>query len=117
MLQAAAAAFILSWGGLSVHAQVASILNETDLRYTPFLLARLIHAVMAACMVIGLWRFTMGPSSSVFHWANWGLDQNHYMLKWNIFITSFSWLVYILLLMIVLSLFAALVQYLKRKKH
>ncbi|WP_375142998.1 hypothetical protein [Paenibacillus sp. D2_2] len=36
MFKAAAAAFILSWGGLSVHAQVASILNDTDLRYLPF---------------------------------------------------------------------------------
>lgn len=117
MLQAAAAAFILSWGGLSVHAQVASILNETDLRYTPFLLSRLIHAVVAACMVLGLWHFTMDPSTSVFQWGNLGLDQSSYMMKWNIFMTSFRWLLYILILMIVLSLLAALIQYLKTKKH
>jgi sporulation integral membrane protein YlbJ len=56
----AAAAFILSWGGLSVHAQVASILNGTGLRYLPFLVARMIHALLAAGMVLLLWKPVMG---------------------------------------------------------
>ncbi|ASA24006.1 sporulation integral membrane protein YlbJ [Paenibacillus donghaensis] len=56
----AAAAFILSWGGLSVHAQVASILNGTGLRYLPFMAARLMHAVLAAAAVLLLWRPVMG---------------------------------------------------------
>lgn len=51
----AAAAFILSWGGLSVHAQVASILNGSDLRYLPFLFARILHAVLSAILVLLLW--------------------------------------------------------------
>lgn len=38
---------ILAWGGISVHAQVASILAETDLRYFPFFIARLLHSVIA----------------------------------------------------------------------
>ncbi|MEK4462556.1 sporulation integral membrane protein YlbJ [Paenibacillus sp. FSL H8-0315] len=60
----AAAAFILSWGGLSVHAQVASILNGTGLRYLPFLTARLIHAVLAAGLVVLLWKPVMGSGLS-----------------------------------------------------
>lgn len=56
----AAAAFILSWGGLSVHAQIASILNATDLRYLPFMIARLIHGVVAASAVLLLWNPVMG---------------------------------------------------------
>lgn len=63
--KAAAAAFILSWAGLSVHAQIASILNGTGLRYVPFLLARLIHAVLASLMVLILWPLT-GPDTEVF---------------------------------------------------
>lgn len=55
MYKAAAAVFILSWGGLSVHAQVASILNGADLRYLPFLLARILHAVLSAFLVLLLW--------------------------------------------------------------
>ena len=59
---AAAAAFILSWGGLSVHAQIISILNSTNLRYFPFVVARLIHGVIAATAVLLLWRSVMGSS-------------------------------------------------------
>jgi nucleoside recognition membrane protein YjiH len=56
----AAAAFILSWGGLSVHAQVASILNGTGLRYLPFMAARLLHALLAAGLVLLLWKPVVG---------------------------------------------------------
>ncbi|WP_223067598.1 sporulation integral membrane protein YlbJ [Paenibacillus caui] len=55
--KAAAAAFILSWGGLSVHAQVASILNASDLRYMPFMIARFIHAVISAALLLMIWPF------------------------------------------------------------
>lgn len=64
----AAAAFILSWGGLSVHAQVASILNGTGLRYLPFLIARLIHAILAASLVIVLWQPVVGSGTAT-AWA------------------------------------------------
>ncbi|ULO08375.1 sporulation integral membrane protein YlbJ [Paenibacillus sp. 19GGS1-52] len=60
----ATAAFILSWGGLSVHAQVSSILNGTGLRYLPFMTARLIHAVLAAGLALLLWRPVMGTGLS-----------------------------------------------------
>ncbi|EHB56859.1 sporulation integral membrane protein YlbJ [Paenibacillus lactis] len=60
--KAAAAAFILSWGGLSVHAQIVSILNSTNLRYFPFAVARLIHGIIAASAVILLWETVMGTS-------------------------------------------------------
>ncbi|MFT9847906.1 sporulation integral membrane protein YlbJ [Aneurinibacillus sp. REN35] len=43
----AIASAILAWGGLSVHAQVASMLAETDIRYRPFLIARLCHAALS----------------------------------------------------------------------
>lgn len=52
----AIAAFILSWSGLSVHAQVVSLLNRTDLRYAPFGTARLAHGLLAAAAVFALWK-------------------------------------------------------------
>lgn len=58
--KAAIASAILSWGGLSVHAQVASILSETDIRVAPYLLARSLHAVVAAILTFALW----GPLSA-----------------------------------------------------
>ncbi|KGE20844.1 sporulation integral membrane protein YlbJ [Paenibacillus wynnii] len=60
----ASAAFILSWGGLSVHAQVASILNGTGLRYLPFMVARALHAVLAATFVLMLWKPVRGTGLS-----------------------------------------------------
>ncbi|PWW02549.1 sporulation integral membrane protein YlbJ [Paenibacillus cellulosilyticus] len=60
MHQAAIAAWVLSWAGLSVHAQVASILSSTGLRYRPFVLARLIHSLLAALFVYALWGI-LGP--------------------------------------------------------
>ncbi|CAM4450652.1 sporulation integral membrane protein YlbJ [Paenibacillus tarimensis] len=58
--QAAAAAWVLSWAGLSVHAQVASLVSGTDIRYKPLLLARLLHSVMACALVYLLWGW-FGP--------------------------------------------------------
>ncbi|MBW4080927.1 sporulation integral membrane protein YlbJ [Paenibacillus sp. S150] len=61
----AAAACVLSWGGLSVHAQVASILNGTGLRYLPFLAARLVHAFLSAGLVMLLWNPVVGSGLRV----------------------------------------------------
>ncbi|AIQ54703.1 sporulation integral membrane protein YlbJ [Paenibacillus sp. FSL R7-0331] len=62
--KAAAAAFILSWGGLSVHAQVASILNGTGLRYLPFMAARLVHGLLSAILLLLLWKPVAGSGLS-----------------------------------------------------
>ncbi|MCA0757393.1 sporulation integral membrane protein YlbJ [Paenibacillus sp. N4] len=62
MHQAAIAAWVLSWGGLSVHAQVASLLSRTDLRYKPFFLARLLHSFIALALVYALWGW-LGPEA------------------------------------------------------
>ncbi|WP_028549501.1 sporulation integral membrane protein YlbJ [Paenibacillus sp. UNC451MF] len=51
----AIAAFVLSWAGLSVHAQIISLLHRTDLRYIPFCLSRLAHGLMAFIAVFLLW--------------------------------------------------------------
>lgn len=38
---------IISFGGLSVHTQILSIISDTKIKYKPFLLARLIHSVIS----------------------------------------------------------------------
>ncbi|MBB6735932.1 nucleoside recognition domain-containing protein [Cohnella zeiphila] len=58
----AAAAFVLSWGGLSVHAQVAGLMSGTKWRYGPFLKARLLHSALAVALVFALWP-VLAPSS------------------------------------------------------
>ncbi|WP_400163393.1 sporulation integral membrane protein YlbJ [Brevibacillus sp. TJ4] len=58
--KAAIASAVLSWGGLSVHAQVASILSTTDIRVMPYLIGRFIHACLSAVLTFVLW----GPLTS-----------------------------------------------------
>ncbi len=41
---------IISFGGLSVHLQVMSILSNTKVKYLPFLLARILHAIISGIM-------------------------------------------------------------------
>jgi len=41
---------ILSFGGLSVHTQILSIISDTKIKYKPFLLSRLIHVVISAIL-------------------------------------------------------------------
>jgi sporulation integral membrane protein YlbJ len=76
----AAASFILSWGGLSVHAQVVSILHRTHIRYVIFAIARLIHAIMAALIVFLIWKPlqpiretspAVSMNSQSIHWFRW----------------------------------------------
>lgn len=47
--------FILSFGGFSVQAQVASILSEANIRFQPFFVARIFHGVFAAFFTYVLW--------------------------------------------------------------
>lgn len=50
------ASFILAFGGLSVQAQVASILAETDIRFQPFFLARILHGIYSSIIVFLLFK-------------------------------------------------------------
>ncbi len=45
--QVVAVGMILAWSGLSVHAQVASMIAETDIRMLPFILSRIGHTCLA----------------------------------------------------------------------
>jgi sporulation integral membrane protein YlbJ len=51
---------IIAWSGLAVHAQVASVLTQTDIRMTPYFLARFAHAVLAAGLTVLFWGLGVG---------------------------------------------------------
>ena len=51
----AMAGAIIAWSGLSVHAQVASIINDTDIRMGPYFIARIGHAALAFIYTLLLW--------------------------------------------------------------
>ena len=57
----AIASVIIAWSGLSVHGQVASIVIESGIRMTPYMVARLLHAVFAGVLTFML----LGPAQEV----------------------------------------------------
>ncbi len=48
---------ILSFGGLSVHMQIVSIISDTKIKYFPFLLSRILHSIISGLMVYFLFDF------------------------------------------------------------
>ncbi len=48
---------ILSFGGLSVHMQVLSIISDTKIKYLPFFTARLLHSAIAGILMFLLFDF------------------------------------------------------------
>ena len=48
--------FIISFGGLSIHMQVMSILENKKIRYLPYFIARLIHAILSSIIVFILYK-------------------------------------------------------------
>jgi len=53
----AATAALISFGGVSVHGQTAHLLHQTDIRFPPYVLAKLVQAVVAGvvCGVLVWW--------------------------------------------------------------
>lgn len=51
---------ILSFGGLSVHMQVISILSDTKIKYLPFFTARVLHSAIAGISIYFLFDFWVG---------------------------------------------------------
>ncbi len=63
--QVAAVGIILAWSGLSVHAQVAGLISETDIRMFPFVCARIAHASLAALYTVVLFGPAVPLASSL----------------------------------------------------
>ena len=53
--QAMVTSFILAFSGLSIQAQVASILAETDIRFKPYFFARIIQSILAPIFTFVFW--------------------------------------------------------------
>ncbi|MCK8825755.1 sporulation integral membrane protein YlbJ [Fuchsiella alkaliacetigena] len=61
--QLSIASGIIAWSGLSVHAQVASMIQDTDIRMKPYFIARFLHAVLAALTTVFLFKPIKGIST------------------------------------------------------
>ena len=56
-LKCVLAVMMLSFGGLSVHMQIMSILSDAKIKYLPFLCARVMHSLISGMMVYLLFDF------------------------------------------------------------
>ena len=56
-LKSVLSTMIISFGGLSVHVQMISILSDTKIKYLPFLIARIFHASISSFLVFILFDF------------------------------------------------------------
>ncbi|MFX4302472.1 sporulation integral membrane protein YlbJ [Alicyclobacillus tolerans] len=103
---------IIAWSGLAVHAQVASVLTQTDIRMKPYFLARLLHAVLAALITVILFKAGLakevGPaianiSPAFAMWTHSTTSESSTMPYW-----SLAWKnLHIWVLSLVIMLFAA----------
>ena len=86
--QVALLSLLMGWGGLSVFAQIAGLISGTDLRFYPFIIARVLHAILA----LGLSQLFLlvakvptsvvslqAPSTSFIVWNTWHLSSLVFM--------------------------------------
>lgn len=51
-LKTTISSLLISFGGLSIHMQVISSINDDNIKYTPYLIARIIHASIASLLTV-----------------------------------------------------------------
>ena len=55
LTKVALASSLIAWGGISVHAQVASIISTTDMKYKPYFFTKIIHAILTGLTTVIIW--------------------------------------------------------------
>jgi len=104
--QVVAVGMILAWSGLSIHAQAASMISETDIRMHPFIITRVAHSFLAGLYtyVIFQWYSPLQPAAAAMaaaaKWQNW----NFTFLNLKLFGVFIIFLVIIILIALILNL-------------
>ncbi len=84
------ASAIIAWSGLCVHGQVASVLNGTDIRMRPYVLARLCHAFIAGAYTFLILRLLPVQTAAGFEfllirgWPGIGLIDRFILGGWQL---------------------------------
>ncbi|SFJ61290.1 sporulation integral membrane protein YlbJ [Thermoflavimicrobium dichotomicum] len=92
------------WNGLSIQAQIASILSQTDIRYSPYFFARILHGFLAGAITLLIWKPlkpflsrlpadlpTLAPSINTHFFHLWEV------LQWFAVMVIISWLIFLFL--------------------
>ncbi|WP_042349048.1 sporulation integral membrane protein YlbJ [Bacillus massiliigorillae] len=108
LFQAIITSFILAFSGLSVQAQTASILAQTDIRFMPFFIARIIHGFIASFITLIIWKpvyeklvtkstVTDTIPTMVQAQSDWFTQILHFLANIGPFITILSLMLYVTL--------------------
>ncbi|RFU60330.1 sporulation integral membrane protein YlbJ [Bacillus sp. V59.32b] len=104
--QAVMISFLLAFSGLSIQAQVASILAETDIRFLPFFISRVMQGFFSAGFTLLLWK----PVYEKIDWmernsnsypvfapwdSGWNINIYEYFVSYGPIITIASLMLYI----------------------
>src|SRR5699024_6217908 len=74
--------FMLGFNGFSIQAQVASILSETDIRFFPYFIGRILHACFASVICYFIYTF-MYSSGFVLHLSSpVFMQESHHSFSW-----------------------------------
>jgi hypothetical protein len=110
--QVAIAGAIIAWSGLSVHGQVASVLTGTDIRMQPYVVARVLHAVLAYMVTVALMN-SVSPAvwesmrvMPVMAGFPMGLTQPGF---WHMFMRGLTWATGVPLGLVVIGVCAAII--------
>ena len=100
-IQLALTSATIAWSGLSVHGQVAAIISSTDIRYTPYLMARIIHGLYAAVVTYCIYN----PTKEVFLATPgfWQPFQNYWILNLHLLQARMATLTGIIFIFLLLS--------------
>ncbi|ACL69771.1 sporulation integral membrane protein YlbJ [Halothermothrix orenii] len=95
---------IIAWSGLSVHAQVATMVHGTDINLKPYFLARILQSVIAGAVTIFLFKpFITETEPTMLTVVNNLVPQNGVII-------SFGFIVLILMISFMLSMILYLLQ-------
>ncbi|OPY56532.1 MAG: Sporulation integral membrane protein YlbJ [Pelotomaculum sp. PtaU1.Bin035] len=103
--QVAAVGMILAWSGLSVHAQVASMISETDIRMPPFIISRVAHSLLAGLYtyLICKWHSPLEElatpvAATAVKWQNFSYTDLNFII-FGLFFTSLAAIILLALLL------------------
>lgn len=95
---------LIAWSGLSVHAQIATVINGTDIRIKPFIMARILQSIIAGILTVQFFKLS-------------SLTQTTFLpvLEGSGQINAFYTTLLIFIILIVISLILSIVIYLLKR--
>jgi sporulation integral membrane protein YlbJ len=93
LIQLAFVSFFLGWNGLSIHAQVASVLSKSDIRYRPYFIGRIMHSILAFFLTFVFWNMFKPDTTPTFTSSfipSWATNVPYATWDWWNFVQAFT---------------------------